>query len=127
MTNIPNHYTDEEVKQVVKKLWKEWKEPESPKIESPQPVEKEKIVSYTADIKTYAIAILLVILTAFIAGWLMRDHGLQDGIESINENKKSNIVSQRIIDRETINITKRNEENDKTREKLQKVYQVTVR
>ena len=121
---IPVHIMDES-KEIV--WWNKDKVNKQSETESPQHVSDGNVISYTTDWKIWSIVVLLVILTAFIAWYFMRDHWLQDGIDSINENNKSNVVSQRIIDRETIAITKRNSDNDKTREKLQKVYQVTVR
>ena len=56
----------------------------------------------------------------------MRDHGLQDGIDSINENKKANVVSQRVIDRETVSIAKRISDNENTNKKLKEKYNISV-
>lgn len=87
---------------------------------------EEKVVSYDTDTKKLSLMILSVVLVAFILGWFMRDHGLQDWIDNIKELRKDNVVSQRIINKETKAIQLREQEIQKTKEKVQKDYNITV-
>lgn len=145
--NIPIRYIvdgktieDTQIEQIAKELWKgkearhdKWKKQHNEEISSEINLNalkthdnSETIRTYDTDTKTLALLILSIVLCAFIAGWFMRDHWLQDWIDNIKELRKDNVISQRVIDRETISIQKRNGEIEKTKEKIQKDYNIII-
>ena len=118
MTNIPIHYTDEEVKQAVKKLWKELKESESPKTEPTTNDKEEKVVSVTADIKTYAIAILSILLIAILSGYYMNDGRISAEYKNIQEQNKNINVQTRILNNASGSIAKSIQSREKSYNKI---------
>lgn len=92
-TNIPIRFTDnEQIEQIAKDIWqgKEETDLNLPKTHD----QDEEVQTINTDTKTIAIFVLSVVIVVFMAGWFMRDYGLQDGLNRINDNKKEIRISE---------------------------------
>lgn len=90
---------------------------------------KEDIVidaAFNLDIKVVVLFIALLCSVFLLIGFVMTDRGLQNGLDTIKENKKENVVSERIIQKETRLIEERLKANDKVREEMKKNYNVII-
>lgn len=113
--------TKENIDIVSKEIWK-WKDNKKEE----NTTKSEEIRTIDTDIKTVVLIILTIVLLAFIWWWFMNDRWLQDWINNIKELKKDNVISKKIIDKETKNIQNRDQEIENTKEKIKKDYNITV-
>ena len=124
-TNIPIRFTDnEQIEQIAKDIWqgKEETDLNLPKTHD----QDEEVQTINTDTKTIAIFVLSVVIVVFMAGWFMRDYGLQDGLNRINDNKKEIRISEWIINKETRSIEIRNKDTETVKETLKKSYNISV-
>ncbi len=70
--------------------------------------EEEKVVSITADYKTYAIVILLVLIWVFLTWFFMRDVSIQQAVEWIQRSKYIIWTHQEAIKKEESKIEEYN-------------------
>ena len=100
---------------------------EEDKQEDKQEEESEFIdMIVNIDIKILVLFIALLCSLFLLIGFVMTDKGLQNGLDTIKENKKDNVVSERIIQKETRLIDERLKANDKVREEMKKNYNVII-
>lgn len=121
MTNIPirNIPSKSSQEEIVKNLWqKEESKPQETATISHD--SEEKVVSYTADIKTYTIAVLAIIILAILVGYNLRDTTVQDALDNIQYENRNKAIQEKIIDRAMISKVKSDSSIEKSKEALKK-------
>ena len=115
---IEDHSADE----IIDSLWKKeissgWlcKQQEIPPILNDK---EEKVVSVTADIKTYAIAILSILLIAILSGYYMNDGRISAEYKNIQEQNKNINVQTRILNNASGSIAKSIQSREKSYNKI---------
>lgn len=103
---------------VIKDVWKGKNETKEtpPKTNDSE----EKVVSYTADWKTYAIFVLTVIIVAIFIGYNLRDTTVQDALDNIQFENRNKAYQDKIIDNATISKAKSDASIEKSKESLKK-------
>ena len=117
MTNIPIHYTDEIIEEAVKEIW-QWKPPKTEPIKNDK---EERVISYTADIKTYAIAILSILLIAILIGYYMKDGRISAEYDNIKDQNKNIVVQTRIMNNSITSIEKSKASKEASYKKIKSI------